>query len=109
MTFYLWIWKILGPIVPFLGCFFWYCYLDGQIHPSLSAVTILVIGGVLGILGIILGCTGWAEDVPPRMFWVKSRIDLLDTKFGYALTLGLGHFLLPAAIICVIEMVKYVS
>lgn len=102
MTIYLWICKIIGPVVLFLGTAGLYFHLDNQIpHPILSMTAMLIIGGILAIFGIILGFTGWAEDVAPRMFWVKSKVELLDNKFGYALSLGLMHFLLPAAIVLI--------
>lgn len=105
MVVFLWIWKILGPIISFLGAIYFLSYVDASVVHPIGLSTTCIIGGVCAVIGIILGFTGWAEDVPPRLFWVRSRMELLDSKIGYALTFGVQFFLLPAFICLIIAVI----
>ncbi|MBQ9474030.1 MAG: hypothetical protein IJU81_06435 [Bacteroidales bacterium] len=63
-----------------------------------------ILGGICAVVGIVIGFTGWAEDVPPRFFWVSSNVDILDNQIGYALKLGIQFFFLPAAIALIVML-----
>lgn len=96
MVVFLWIWNILSPIVMLAGLGY---ILSGGIEGWE-----LIVGGGCALLGLIIGFTGWAETVPPRWFWVKSSIDLMDSRIGTALSLALQFFLLPSAIMAIIAI-----
>lgn len=98
MVVFLWIWKIIGPIVFFVGLA-GLVLDDSPIDCSLACI----LGAICTVAGIVIGFTGWAEQVPPRMFWVKGKVDLLDNKVGYALALGVQMFFLPAAVMVVLS------
>lgn len=83
--------KGIGPLFIIVGIFCLPAAVDMGSFP-------FIVGGVFAIGGIVLGFTGWAEDVAPRMFWIKSRVELLDNQIGYALTLGFQFFCLGMAI-----------
>lgn len=61
------------------------------------------------IIGIILGASQWAVDVPPRWFWSKSQSELLETRIGSAIGYGLICFNLPLAIYFIKFMVEYIG
>lgn len=47
----------------------------------------LIVPACIAPLGFIFGIFCWKENVAPRMFWVKSRTELFDSRvksaFGY--------------------------
>ncbi|MBQ3750069.1 MAG: hypothetical protein II865_02025 [Bacteroidales bacterium] len=66
---------------------------------------VYVLVGVPELVGFILGFTNWALDVPPKFFWTKSRVQLLDNRVGNALGYAVIFFLLPffvAGVACVV-------
>lgn len=108
MKVFLWIWKIIGPLAMVIGIVYFAGVLlnsDWTDEVPMDMPTTCILGGICAVIGIIIGFTGWAEDVAPRMFWVKSRVDLFDSKIGYALTLGIQFFFLPAAIVFAISLI----
>lgn len=44
------------------------------------------------VLGLIFGFVSWQYDVAPRMFWVKSRFELFDSRVGAALGSAVTFF-----------------
>ena len=56
---------------------------------------VYVLAGGLALAGFILGFTNWALDVPPKLFWTKSRVQLFDNRVGNALGYAIIFFLLP--------------
>ena len=46
---------------------------------------VYVVSGRLALAGFVLGFTKWALDVPPKLFWTKSRVQLFDNRVGNAL------------------------
>ena len=105
MIVFLWIWKLLGPIISLGGAIYLLSYVDASVDHPIEFSTTCILGGICAIIGIIIGFTGWVEEVPPRMFWVSSRVELFDSKIGYALTLGIQFFFLPAFICLLIAVV----
>ena len=109
MRIFLWVWRFIGPLVFFMG-FIYFAFVlfnpDWTDDVPMGTSTTCILGGICAVIGIILGFTGWAEDVAPRMFWVKSRLELMDSKVGYALTLGIQMFFLPAAIVITIALLS---
>ncbi len=97
MTVILWIWNYLSPIVMLLGA--GYFAMGG-----FDELTLIFCAGA-AILGFIIGFTGWGETVPPRWFWIKSRVDLFDNRFFTALGYAFQFFFLPAAIFGIIELI----
>lgn len=97
MIVILWIWNILSPIVFF--CAMGY-FAMGNIEDW-----VLYAGAGSALLGLIIGFTGWSETVPPRWFWVKSSVDLLDSRIFTALSLALQFFCIPAAVAAILELV----
>lgn len=97
MKVLLWIWNVISPIVIIcaVGCF-----AMGGIEDW-----VLYAGAGTALLGLIIGFTGWGEMVPPRWFWVKSSVDLLDSRIFTALSLALQFFCIPAAVAAILELV----
>ena len=81
MMVFLWLFRLVSPIISVLGMLVLCSGEFGDYD--------LIIGGALAVVGFIIGLTTWAETVPPRWFWVKSRLDLFESRiynaFGYAL------------------------
>ena len=78
-------------------------YLIGD--PSILS---LVLGGVAAVFGLIVGIVGWADTVPPRWFWVKSKVGLFDTLIGGAFSYALRFAFIPFAILGVIAIIEAV-
>ncbi len=97
MVVFLWLWNIISPLILFLGL--------GYIATGEAEGWEFIAGGGAALLGFIIGFTGWAETVPPRWFWVKSSVDLFDNRFFTALSYALQFFLIPSAIMGIIEVI----
>lgn len=107
MRVFLWIWKMIGPLVMIAGAIYTAFVLlnpDWSDNVPLETNTTFIIGGICALVGFILGFTGWAEDVAPRLFWIKGRVELLDNQIGYAITLAIQFFFIPAAIGAIIML-----
>ncbi|MCR5066327.1 MAG: hypothetical protein K6A67_11265, partial [Bacteroidales bacterium] len=59
----------------------------------------LILCGIAAVIGLVVGIVGWADTVPPRWFWVKSKMDLAGSRFMTALGYAIQFFFIPAAII----------
>jgi hypothetical protein len=94
MPTFLWIWRILSPIVFFVGLY----YFVSDETDEYGFIAMLILGGVFFIGGIILGLKGWLSTVPPNWFWRKSKVDLAGNRITTSLGYGLQFFFLPAAI-----------
>ena len=94
MAFFLWIFQFISPIALILGGL----YLVED--PSPMA---LVLGGVAAVFGLIVGIVGWGDTIPPRWFWIKSRMDLDGSRFMTAIGYALQFFFIPPCIIGLIE------
>jgi hypothetical protein len=95
MKVLLWILNILSPIVLIAAIGY---FAMGDIEDW-----VLYAGAGSALLGLIIGFTGWAETVPPRWFWVKSSVDLFDSRVFTALSYAFMFFCIPAAVACIIE------
>ena len=94
MAFFLWIFQFISPIALIIGGL----YLVED--PSPMA---LVLGGIAAVFGLIVGILGWGDMVPPRWFWIKSRMDLAGSRFMTAIGYALQFFFIPPCIIGLIE------
>ena len=101
------IWRMIAPLITIAGVLYFIIILVWDFDVPLELAPACILGGVCALVGIILGFTGWVEDVPPRFFWIKSNVDLLDNRVGYSLKLGIQFFLLPSAIALIISFVFY--
>ena len=63
----------------------------------------LILGGVSAVIGLIVGIVGWADTVPPRWFWIKSRTELAGSRVMTAIGYTIQFFFIPACIIGLIE------
>ena len=79
------------------------CFAFGDIEPW-----VLIAGGGAALLGLVIGFTGWAETVPPRWFWVKSNVWLLNNRVGTALGYALKFFLIPAGVMGIIQIIEMI-
>lgn len=95
MAIFLWLFQFISPITFILGGL--YLLED----PSPLA---LVLGGVAAALGLVVGIIGWGDTVPPRWFWIKSRMDLAGSRFMTALGYAIQFFFIPP---CVIGLIEY--
>ena len=97
MKVLLWILNILNPIILIAAVVY---FAMGDIEDW-----VLYAGAGSALLGLIIGFTGWGETVPPRWFWVKSSVDLLDSRIFTALSYAFQFFCIPAAVTAVVELV----
>lgn len=95
MAIFLWLWQYISPIVMLFGGL----YLLNEGVDSLA----FVLGCLTGLIGLLIGIIGWADTVPPRWFWIKSKMDLAGNRFMTAIGYALQFFFLPAFIIGLIE------
>lgn len=96
MKVLLWILNILNPIILIAAVVY---FAMGDIEDW-----VLYTGAGSALLGLIIGFTGWGETVPPRWFWVKSSVDLLDSRIFTALSYAFQFFCIPAAVTAVVEL-----
>ena len=64
---------------------------------------VYVLGGISSVLGLIVGFVGWGDMVPPRWFWIQSRVSLFGGRVGTAIIYAIQFFCLPAFIMYLIE------
>ena len=105
MTVILWIIQKLSPIIFWTGALtllFELANGDFDIEPYMY-----IIGGASALVGFILGLTNWALDIPPKFFWTKSRVELLDNRFSNALGYALIFFNIPFCVIFIISTVEH--
>ena len=57
--------------------------------------------------GFLFGLLAWNYDVPPRWFWVKSKLGLFENLVGSAFGYGISFALIPAAVIMIINIVNW--
>ena len=94
MAIFLWLFQYISPIALILGGL--YLFED----PSPAS---LVVGALSAVLGLVVGLVGWADTVPPRWFWVKSRMDLAGNRFLTAIGYAVQFFFLALAIFGTVE------
>lgn len=56
---------------------------------SLGDWDIYLVPLIFGVDGLIYGFWAWNYEVAPRMFWIKSRTELFDSRVGCAI----GYFI----------------
>ena len=64
-----------------------------------------IVGAILAAIGLIVGWSAWGREVPPRWFWVKSKLELFDNRVWNAFSYALQFFLIPFAITGIITIV----
>ena len=85
MKVLLWIWRIIFPIIGIAAIAYWGGKMLDEINGGMSVTTTIYLGVACAVVGLIIGFTGWAEEVPPRWFCTMSEVDLLDNRIGNAL------------------------
>lgn len=90
VTVLLWIFQKISPILTILGAL----VLFGGGFEGYE----FIVGAVLAVLGLIVGWSAWGQEVPPRWFWVKSKLELFDNRIWNAINYALQFFLIPFAI-----------
>ena len=98
MAIFLWLIQLVSPIGLVFGIF----YLVENPDP-----VALIVGGVAALLGLIVGIVGWGDTVPPRWFWVKSRVDLAGSRVMTAISYALQFFFITLAIIGLLEVLGW--
>lgn len=63
-----------------------------------------VIAGIAAAIGLVFGFVSWDETVEPRLFWVRSDVELLDSRIGASLTYAIKFFFSAFLIIGLIEL-----
>lgn len=58
----------------------------------------------LGVFGLILGLILWDLDISLQDCWIKSPLDLLDTKISAGVDMGLEFFMSPFAILFLTQL-----
>ncbi|MBQ9546614.1 MAG: hypothetical protein IJU90_04950 [Bacteroidales bacterium] len=84
--------NILSPIITILGGLI---LLFGF---QIIETWMWVVCGMSAVVGLIFGIATWHYGVPPRWFWIKSEIELLDNRVIVALRYAFIFFLLPLCI-----------
>ena len=97
ITALLWIFQKISPIITVLGAL----VLFGDGFEGYE----FIVGAVLAVLGLIVGWSALGQEVPPRWFWVKSKLELFDNRVGNAFSYALQFFLIPFAITGIIAIV----
>ncbi|MBQ6682922.1 MAG: hypothetical protein IJM74_02320 [Bacteroidales bacterium] len=98
MKVFLWIWRGIWPFIGLAALGYWGGKSLGEISGGMSVAATILLGAVCAVVGLIVGFTGWAEEVPPRWFWTMSEVDLLDNRIGRALQYAGQFFWIPAGI-----------
>lgn len=98
ITALLWIFQKISPILTVLGAF----VLFGDGFEGYE----FIVGVVLAVLGLIVGWSSWSQDVPPRWFWVKSKLELFDNRFWNAFSYAIQFFLIPFGVTGIITIVE---
>ncbi len=110
MKVFLYIWRIISPFVIIAGVMYFGFVLYSHTWTDvvlLEKKATFILGGVSAVIGIIIGFTGWAEEVPPRWFWIKSNVDLLASRVSNAISLGIQFFFIPAAAVLIVSLIFY--
>ena len=83
MTVLLWLIQKIAPITNLVGLLVLLSELS--FNDIAIGTHVYLLAGGLALAGFILGFTNWALDVPPKLFWTKSRVQLFDNRVGNAL------------------------
>ena len=97
ITAFLWVFQKISPILTVIGAL----VLFGDGYKGYE----FIVGAVLAVFGLIVGWSTWGREVPPRWFWVKSKLELFDNRVGNAFSYALQFFLIPFAITGIIAIV----
>ena len=108
MKVFLWLWRIIFPIIGLAALAYWGGKAAGEISGGMSGETTLILGAVCAFIGLIVGFTGWADDVPPRWFWIMGEVGLLDNRIGYAIQYAGQFFWIPAGIQGIIALSSFI-
>lgn len=92
MIVLVYIFNILSPIITIFGGLI---LLFGF---QLIETWLWVLCGISAVVGLIFGFATWHYDVPPRWFWVKSEMEMLDNRVFVALKYAVTFFLIPLCI-----------
>ena len=99
VTALLWVFQKVSPILTILGALV--LFGGGFIGYE------FIVGAVLAVLGLIVGWSSCGQEVPPRWFWVKSKLELFDNRIGSAFGYAVQFFMIPfgvTGIIAIIDM-----
>lgn len=97
ITALLWFFQKISPILTILGAL----VLFGDGFEGYE----FIVGTVLAVLGLIVGWSTWGQEVPPRWFWVKSKLELFDNRIGSAFGYAVQFFLIPFAVTGIIAII----
>ena len=97
ITGLLWVFQMISPILTILGAL----VLFGGGFEGHE----FIVGAVLGVLGLIVGWSTWGQEVPPRWFWVKSKLELFDNRIWNAFSYAFQFFMMPFGITGIIEII----
>ena len=97
ITAFLWVLQKISPILTILGAL----VLFGGGFEGYE----FIVGAILAVFGLIVGWSAWGQEVPPRWFWVKSKLELFDNRVWNAFSYALQFFLIPFAITGIVTIV----
>ena len=98
VTALLWVFQKISPILTIFGAL----VLFGGGFEGYE----FIVGGVLAVLGLIVGWSAWGQEVPPRWFWVKSKLELFDNRIGSAFGYAVQFFMIPFGITFIVEIIN---
>ena len=98
ITAFLWVLQKISPILTILGAL----VLFGGGFEGYE----FIVGAILAVFGLIVGWSAWGQEVPPRWFWVKSKLELFDNRVWNSFSYALQFFLIPFGVTGIITIVK---
>ena len=98
ITALLWIFQKISPILTVLGAL----VLFGGGAEGYE----FIVGAVLAVLGLIVGWSAWGQEVPPRWFWVKSKLELFDSRIWNAFSYAFQFFMIPFGVTFIVEIIN---
>lgn len=63
-----------------------------------------ILPAILAAVGLVYGIFSWNYEVAPRMFWVKSKLELFENRVGCAIGSALTFFCSTVAIEVIVSM-----
>ena len=97
VTALLWVFQMISPVLTILGAL----VLFGDGFEGYE----FYVGAGLAVLGLIVGWSTWGQDVPPRWFWVKSKLELFDNRIWNAFSYAFQFFMIPFGITGIIAII----
>ena len=92
--------NLISPIIFWTGVFgVWACVDQGDYY-------YFIIAGLFAIVGFLFGLAAYRNDIPPRWFWAKSKIDIMHNVVMIVLGYTLNFVALAFTVYLIINLIK---